>query len=101
MSLVAVSGVSVGMGLAQPVPVNPQVKESMRDFGSSVLWYLVRVLAILAYFFPTIAASRFRHPRQPTILYLNILLGWTVVGWIIILRWAFEASKQPGSMEHS
>jgi hypothetical protein len=73
----------------------------MRDLGLSILWYLVRVLATLAYFFPTIAASRYRHPRQLKILYLNLLLGWTVVGWAIALQWALQASKRPGSMERS
>jgi hypothetical protein len=73
----------------------------MRDFESSALWYLLRMLATLAYFFPTIAASRYRHPRQPAILYLNILLGWTVVGWVIALRWALQGSKRSDSLERS
>jgi hypothetical protein len=73
----------------------------MHDFISSVLWYLVRVIAALLYFFPTIAASRYRHPRQLTILYLNILIGWTVVGWVIVLRWALQASRRSGSVERS
>jgi hypothetical protein len=89
------------MGLAWPILFNPRVKESMRDFGSSVLWCLVRVLAILAYFFPTIAASRYQHPRRIEILYLNILLGWTVVGWVIALQWALQASKRSGSVGRS
>jgi hypothetical protein len=88
-------------GVGKAKPSNPRAKESMRDFGLSVLWYLVRVLATLAYFFPTIAALRYRHPRQLEILYLNILLGWTVVGWAIALQWALQASKRPGSMERS
>ncbi len=79
----------------------PMVSGSMRDLGLSILWYLLRVLATLAYFFPTIAASRYRHPRQLKILYLTILLGWTVVGWAIALQWALQASKRPGSMERS
>ncbi len=77
------------------------MNKSMRDFGSLVLWYLARVLAILAYFFPTIAASRYRHPRQPEILFLNILLGWTVVGWVVALQWALQESKRSGSVERS
>ncbi len=89
------------MELAWPEPFNAQVKESMRDFSSSILWCLVRVLAVLAYFFPTIAASRYNHPRRTEILYLNILLGWTVVGWAIALQWALQASKRSGFVERS
>lgn len=73
----------------------------MQNFGSLTLWYLVRLLAILVYFLPMIIASRFRHPRQLAISYLNILLGWTVVGWVIILRWALEAYKRSGFPKRS
>ncbi|MGP8225101.1 MAG: superinfection immunity protein [Terracidiphilus sp.] len=73
----------------------------MQSYWSLVLWYLIRVFATLVYFFPAIAASRYRHPRQLLIMCLNILLGWTVVGWVILLRWAIQASKQTGSEPHS
>lgn len=69
----------------------------MPEFRSSLLWYSVRVLVILAYFFPTIAASRYQHPKQTSILYLNILAGWTIVGWVIALRWALKGAKQSNS----
>jgi hypothetical protein len=42
-----------------------------------------RMLVILVYFLPTMAASRYRHPKQPAILVLNILLECTVVGSVI------------------
>lgn len=63
----------------------------MRDFGSMVCWYLSRVVFTLLYFLPTITAARYRHPKQPAILLLNFSLGWTVVAWIIALRWALES----------
>ncbi len=65
----------------------------MRDIGYTTLWYLARILVILAYFFPTIAASRYQHPKQSQILILNAVLGWTVVGWVIALRWALKPSR--------
>jgi len=46
----------------------------MHDLISLALWYLVRVLAALLYFLPTIVASQYRHPRRLTILFLNILV---------------------------
>jgi hypothetical protein len=60
----------------------------MRDFGSTSCWYLLRIVVTLLYFLPTITAARYRHPRQTAILLLNVSLGWTVVAWIIALRWA-------------
>jgi hypothetical protein len=62
----------------------------MKDIGHATLWYLARILATLAYFFPTIAASRYQHPKRSQILILNAVLGWTVVGWVIALRWALK-----------
>lgn len=72
----------------------------MQDFWLSVLWYFTRVFAAIVYFFPAIVASRYQHPRQPAILFLNILLGWTVIGWIIALRWAWQAHKQTVIEKH-
>ncbi len=63
----------------------------MRNYGLTVFWYFARVAVALLYFLPTIAAARYRHPRQPAILLLNLTLGWTVVAWIIALRWARES----------
>lgn len=63
----------------------------MRDFGWTAFWYLARVVVGLLYFLPTIAAARYRHPKQPAILLLNFSLGWTVVAWVIALRWALQS----------
>ena len=69
----------------------------LHDLGLTSFRYVLRVVTILVYFLPTIAAARYRHPKQPAILYLNILLGWTIVAWIIALRWAMQASEQTKS----
>jgi hypothetical protein len=46
-------------------------------------------LAILAllYFLPTIVASHRGH-NVTGILLLNLLFGWTIIGWWAILIWA-------------
>jgi hypothetical protein len=46
-------------------------------------------LAILAllYFLPTIVASNRGH-SVTGILLLNLFLGWTGIGWILLLLWA-------------
>lgn len=63
----------------------------MRDFELTAFWYLARIAVTLLYFLPTIAAARYRHPKQPAILLLNFSLGWTVVAWIIALQWALRS----------
>jgi len=45
--------------------------------------------AIALYFIPGIIASRRSHPNATSIFILNLLLGWSLVGWIIALIWAY------------
>jgi hypothetical protein len=73
----------------------------MLDFGSTLLWYFARAIAILLYFFPSIAATRYQHPKQSAILYLNIFLGWTIVGWVVALRWALQDCAGSRPVERS
>ena len=40
------------------------------------------------YCLPMIVAIRYRHCRRKAITALNLLLGWTLVGWVIALLWA-------------
>ena len=48
---------------------------------------------IAAYLVPTGIAVARKHPNAGAIAALNILLGWTVLGWIISIIWAFTASS--------
>ena len=41
------------------------------------------------YFLPTIIAWVRAHYNRVAILALNLLLGWTVVGWVVSLGWSF------------
>jgi hypothetical protein len=46
-------------------------------------------LLLCVYMLPTIIASKRRHRNQNAIAILNILFGWTFVGWVIALVWSF------------
>lgn len=46
---------------------------------------------IILYFLPSFLALCFGHRDKGAILMLNILLGWTVIGWIIALIWSFKS----------
>ena len=41
-----------------------------------------------AYALPAIMAFQRHHAQRWTILLVNLLLGWTVVGWFATLIWA-------------
>jgi len=51
-------------------------------------------VAAVIYFVPTLEAIGRRTPSWDGIMLLNILLGWTVIGWVVALIWAWEARSQ-------
>lgn len=51
------------------------------------------VLATLLYFLPAIIAHNKRD--FAAILIVNLLFGWTVIGWIVALIWACAAEVKP------
>lgn len=50
-------------------------------------WVLL-LLLVVVYFIPCWVAINRNHNSQMAIGVLNILLGWTVLGWIIALVWS-------------
>jgi hypothetical protein len=47
------------------------------------------ICAITLYFCPTIIAYQHGHRSSTAITVLNVLLGWTVLGWVGALVWAY------------
>ena len=47
------------------------------------------IAALIGYFLPTLVATIRHHHQQHAILALNVLLGWTGLGWIAAMIWAF------------
>jgi RsiW-degrading membrane proteinase PrsW (M82 family) len=45
-------------------------------------------LLILGYCLPAIIASRRKHPNTTSITLLTLLLGWTLIGWVVALVWS-------------
>jgi uncharacterized membrane protein YhaH (DUF805 family) len=56
--------------------------------GASFLLFLV------LYFIPTIVALARKHHNRLAIGALNLLLGWTVVGWVVALVWALTVVQR-------
>jgi len=49
------------------------------------------------YLLPAIIAAARKHHHGWSILFLTVLLGWTVLGWIVALIWSGSAVKRPES----
>ena len=55
---------------------------------------IVSLLLILAiYFIPTIIAVKKNHLQKTAIVLINVLLGWTFLGWVVALVWAVLKEK--------
>ena len=59
-------------------------------------WEIGLILLIFSpvYFVPTIVAIVRHTKHQLGIISLNILAGWTFIGWVIALIWASTADKK-------
>lgn len=51
---------------------------------------------VLCYFVPTFIAYARRHPKRRTIFLLDLLAGWTVIGWVIAGVWSSIPDMEAG-----
>lgn len=58
-----------------------------------MLLLIFLILGLFLYFVPSMIA--YRKKNFNTILLVNLLLGWTVAGWIFVLVWAIM-DRVPG-----
>ena len=56
-------------------------------------WAPFGLVSTAVYFLPIIIGVVRHKKRMVGIVLLNVLAGWTVIGWIIALIWAFQADK--------
>jgi nitric oxide reductase large subunit len=59
--------------------------------GVVLLWLLLAALALGFYFLPSFIGWNKR--SSGAIIALNMLLGWTAIGWIVALIWALTADQ--------
>ena len=63
-----------------------------------MIWLLFRlvfsVIGLAFYFIPSIVAYQRKHPNLKAILVLNVLLGWSVIGWVVALVWSLTKTDK-------
>lgn len=60
----------------------------MRMQNFTMLELLLVILIFAFYFLPTLIAFLRQHKNKLAIFLLNLLLGWTVLGWVVSLVWS-------------
>jgi len=58
-------------------------------FGLIILFAL-----FVLYFLPAVIAKSNKHSAAGAVFFINLLVGWTFLGWIACLVWAFVDSKK-------
>jgi hypothetical protein len=57
--------------------------------NSTSIWALI-LISLLFYFLPSFIAWARHHHNSAAIFIVNLLLGFSMIGWIIALVWAFS-----------
>ena len=87
-------GLTCGLILLAGLVSQIAARDDARDF---VIWIPALIVGLGIYLFPSLVARSRRHRNLEAIMVLNILLGWTVVGWAIALCWAVYREREDRS----
>lgn len=55
---------------------------------------VVKFLLAMSYILPALIASFRKHPNHVAIAATNVLLGFTVLGWIVALIWSLTNTSK-------
>jgi 4-amino-4-deoxy-L-arabinose transferase-like glycosyltransferase len=61
----------------------------LNAFGTFVAFSFF-IVAPLLYLLPTLEALLRGHPNLPAIALVNVLLGWSLIGWVVAEVWALK-----------
>ena len=70
--------------------INPKSPKMTRDELFAVFFL---ILGLVVYFYPSVIAYTKKKRNKGAIIALNILLGWTVIGWVGALIWALSYER--------
>lgn len=49
---------------------------------------IMLAIVVFLYMLPTLIAFAREHRRRVDVAVLNILFGWTLIGWVLVFLWA-------------
>jgi hypothetical protein len=65
-----------------------------------LVWLFVAVAAAALYFLPTIIAVAQHRSNAALVAVVNVLLGWSLIGWVVALVMALTKDAQPIQVVH-
>ena len=67
-----------------------QIPPSGLNAFGKVVAFSFFIVAPLLYLLPTLEALLKEHPNLPAIGLVNVLLGWSLLGWVVAEVWALK-----------
>jgi hypothetical protein len=58
-----------------------------------IVFGIVILILVVVNFIPSFIAFAKDHPNRILILAINVIMGWTIVGWAALLFWATRGGK--------
>ena len=89
LATIVISVLLLAMCMTSCVPPYWDITPNLFTF----VWFPFGLFGIGLYFLPIIVAAVKRKENMLGIVLLNVLAGWTLIGWIIALVWAFSPDK--------
>ena len=78
-----------------------QKRDAGAEVGAGLSGFACLAFVGLSYFLPAVVAVMRGHHNGVAIAVLNVLLGWTFLGWVAALVWAFTSVDRPGQRGRS
>ena len=63
-----------------------------------LVWWVWYLPLLLLYFLPAVMAFKKVRINRVPILWVNVIFGWSVLGWFLVLVWAL--GKPTASLQH-
>lgn len=57
---------------------------------------IVITLLTLVYFIPALIAGQRQHRNGAPLFIINLVAGWTLIGWVCCLAWSFSDNVNKG-----
>jgi hypothetical protein len=74
------------------LPETPRTPRTPQREAFSVLTACLLFLGLMLFFVPMFLACHRDHPNAIPITLVNVLLGWTFLGWVVALVWSCSAT---------
>lgn len=67
----------------------------MENDPNGLIWVLIIIVMIFSFIFyliPSMIAFALRHPQRWIIFLINIFMGWTLIGWVVLFTWSIKSN---------